>query len=915
MSAIKLIFARLPGQRHARRLLAAALPLACSGAVLAQEPPLAEGGSGDVTSLGTVFVSAASRIDRIGFIAPTPTVVIGEVELQQSHRNNLGAVLNDMPTFVPVATPDTTVTTTGNGATNANLRGLGSSRTLVLLDGRRFAGSGDLNSIPLSLVKSVDVVTGGASAAWGSDAVAGVVNIVLDNRFKGLALEARSGISDRDDGAEHFVSAAAGTGFGNGRGHVIFGAEFLDNEGIFPRTSRPRIGRVALIANPERTADNGQSAFALVPDITYSNSSRGGLILSGALAGQTFNPDGTLRPFEFGRVFGSNMIGGEGDNWDDIRAASTPQRRYGLFSRATFELAPSVRVSADFRYTNMYNDYNWFPDSNRGNLSIQADNAFLSDEVRNQLAAAGETSFIMGRLNHDFAQLTIDYKRRTKQATVALDGVSGDNWRWDTYVSRGEYEIIEWFGNFRLASEYAQAVDSVRHPQSGQPVCRVALSSPDSNCVPINLFGEGAPSPAAAHYVTGTFWSNSKTTLETAGASLRGEPFSLWAGPVSVATGIEVRRENIRTNVDPRAANDEFIIFNPKAMAGKYTVKEAFVETLMPLAKELPLLRNLDFNGAARFSDYSTSGGIWSWKLGISNQLTDSLRLRATRSRDIRSANLSELYTTSITLYSNIVDPVTNQGLLILSLGGGNPELVPETSDTTTIGLVWEPEVAPGLSVSLDYFDIDIDRVIASITGQDIVTRCFNGNLELCGNITRNPVTQEVELIRNPFINLSNYKTNGFDFDAVYRFSGEQLGLSGDFRVRSMITYVDTLTVDDGVSKLMLVGSGNNVMRWSGNLALGYQQGNVGLDLRARYLHSALFDRSLDVQNNARGSRTYLDLNFNYIFGKQDPGGQGGRFSAYGGITNLADKKPPLAGAGQYDIVGRYYHLGVRYRF
>jgi len=910
MFAIKLAFVRLPERCHARRALTLTLSLASSSVALAQEPSPA--GDVSVTAMDTVFVSAASRIDRIGFVAPTPTIVIGEIELQQGRRNNLGAVLNDMRTFVPNNTPDTTVTTTTNGATNANLRGLGGVRTLVLLVGRRFTGSNDLNSIPLSLIKSVDVVTGGASAAWGSDAVAGVVNIVLDNRFKGLALEARSGISDRDDGFEYFVSAAGGSGFAAGRGHLIFGAEFLDNEGIFPRASRPRVGRVATIANPGRTADNGQSAFLLVPGITYSNSSHGGLIVSGVLAGQTFNPDGTLRPFQFGRVFGSNMLGGEGGNDDDFRAASAPQKRYGIFSRATFDLTDSVQLSADLRYTNMSNHYTWWPDSDSGDLVIQADNAFLSENIRNQLAAAGETQFTMGRLNHDFALLTIDYTRRTKQATVALDGVFADEWRWDAYSSRGEYETVHWYGNFRLANEYARAVDSVLHPESGQPICRVTLTNPNSNCVPINLFGEGAPSQAASDYVTGTFWHTTKITLDTAGASLRGEPFSLWAGSISVATGVEIRREQIRQDVDPRSTNNEFITFNPKAMGGKYTVKEAFLEALVPLVKDAPLMRNLDFNGAARFSDYSTSGGIWSWKLGITNQLTDSLRFRATRSRDIRSASLSELYTSLITLYTNIVDPVTGQGLQILTLGGGNPDLVPETSDTMTFGLVWEPDFAPGLSVSLDHFDIDIDRVISLISGQDTVTRCFNGNTELCANITRNPVTQEIELVRNAYINLANYKTNGFDFDTVYRFSGEKLGLPGDFRVRSTMTYVDTLTIDDGVSKLILVGSGNNVMRWSGNLAFGWQHAELGLDLRARYLHSAVFNRSLDVQNNARGSRTYLDLNLNYDFNTRK---DGGKFSLYGGITNLTDKQPPLAGAGQYDIIGRYYTLGARYRF
>lgn len=690
--------------------------------------------SQDVKSLSTVSVSA-SRIDKAGFVAPTPTTVIGEIELQQGFRTNIGAVLNDLPAFKPASTPQTNATSTGTGLTNVDLRGLGGSRTLVLMDGRRFLSIGDLNivdlnSIPMALVKSVDVVTGGASAAWGSDAVAGVINVVMDDRFQGLELEARSGLSERNDGFEYFVSAAGGTDFAGGRGHVIFSAELLDNEGVAPKTARRHYGRWGQVRNPAHTETNGQEPYILSPNVTMANASRGGLILTGALQGQTFNPDGTLRPFEYGiretaggLSLGNSMIGGEGDSWDDFTAAITPQRRYGFFSRATWDLNDAVRLSVDGRFSKMYNHYNWFPDSNLGNLVIQADNAFLSQDIRDQLAAAGETQFTMGRLNHDFAQLDVDFERRTHQFSVALDGVFGDYWRWDAYVSRGHAETFFWFGNFRRVKEYAQAVDSVLHPVTGDPVCRVALADPGTS--------------------------------------------------------------------------------------------------------------------------------------------------------------------------------------------GGNPDLTPETSTTTTIGLVYEPGFAPGLSLSLDHFDINIDNIISTISAQELLRRCHDGTVALCDYIDRDPQTQKILRIWRPWLNLARYETSGFDFEALYNFAGERLGIPGDFRVRGMVTYVDELATDDGVNRIDTVGNGNGVPRWRASLSLRYQNGGLGLDLRARHVDSLYYNNLVQLENNRRGTYTYYDLGWQYDLGRE-----GGRFGVFGGVNNLFDKAPPVATASAYyDLMGRYYTLGARFRF
>lgn len=887
------------------RLLFTALSLACSATALAQSTDPEATASPDVKSLDTVSVSA-SRIDSAGFVAPTPTTVIGAVELEQGARLNVAAVLNDLPMFKASASPQTSTTMTTNGSAPVDLRGLGATRTLVLLNGRRFVGNGDLNSIPFALVKSVDIVTGGASAAWGSDAVAGVVNVVLDDKLEGFTVQGSTGVSSRDDNAQYQVSAAGGTNFADGRGHVVFGGEFLDNDGIFPKTARNNIGRWALTANPTYSPTNGQGLYRLSPNVVMAGVTRGGHVNSGVLAGQTFNPDGTLRPYQ---------AGADGVSYDDVTAAITPQKRYAFYTKATFDLTDDVRLSADFRYTNMYNHYNWFTDSNNGQaLRISAENAFLSQAVRDRLASAGETSFTLGRFNADLAQLGVDFSRRTRQATVALDGVFGDYWRWDTYVSHGEAVNNSAYENFRLTRNFALSVDSLLHPVTGQPICRIALTDPQTNCVPINLFGEGSPTQAARDYVTGTSYSTVKTTLDTAGASLRGEPFSSWAGPVSIATGLEVRREKMEAVVDARAAAKEFVLFNPAPLSGSYTVKEAFLEALVPLAKDLPFLRDFNFNGAARISDYSTSGSIWSWKLGLTNQLTDDLRLRYSKSRDIRSANLVELYTTSTTLYTQIADPVTGVVEQTLSNGGGNPDLIPETSDTTTLGLIYEPGFVPGLTVSLDYFDIDIRNIIAAIGGQDMVNRCHAGNTALCSYINRDPVTNRIINIRTPYVNLARYQTSGFDLDAMYNVDLSRINLPGKLRVRGIVTYVDELVTDDGVNRYDLATSvgGNGVPRWRTNVSLNYQNGGFGADLRARYISGGKFNVLLDIDNNAIGSYTYVDVGLNYDFGNRGSG-----FGLFGGVSNLLDKDPPIASSAAvfYDVVGRYYTLGARYRF
>ncbi|MBB3349920.1 TonB-dependent receptor domain-containing protein [Sphingomonas sp. BK069] len=865
---------------------------------------------------GQDVVVTGSRIDRAGYDAPTPTLRVTATDLSVGGRPNVAAALNDLPQFRATTSAQTTGTNTGAGTAPVDLRGLGTSRTLVLLDGRRFASDNDLNTIPTVLIKSVDVVTGGASAAWGSGAVAGVVNVSIDDRFNGLRLGAQAGISSFNDAAERRFEGAFGAAFAGGRGHVLVGGEYLDNDGVVPKVSRPRIGRWATVAD-------GAGRFVLAPDVGFSNAAYGGLIMSGVLAGNAFNPDGTLRRFDGGTVRGTNSIGGEGPSNDDLSPLVTPQRRYNGLARVSYELSDAVKATAEVRHSRMYNNYIWFGDHNRSSatsgLRIGSDNAFLPAAVREQMAAAGQTSFFLGRFNNDFAYSTIDFERETTQATLALDGTIGTRLRWSAYYTHGAFQNNIDTPGFILTQNYARAVDSIVSPTTGQPICRVALTDPGTACVPINLFGEGAPSAAAAAYVTGTPMSRSTTKLDVTGFSLRGEPFALPAGDVSFAAGFEARKEQIDTRVGALDLARAFTSFSFSPLAGAFTVKEAFGELLVPLIHDTPLLRRLELNGAVRVSDYSTTGSIWSYKLGGTNEFFPGLRGRATYSRDIRSASLSELFTQSTVGYNNLTDPQTGQSVYVQNIGGGNVALRPEVANTFTGGVTWSPASVAGLNLTVDYYDIRIDDVITTIAPQDLVTRCFAGNLDLCSRIDRDAAGTLVRT-RSTFVNLSQYQTNGIDAELSYLLPLSRLGVDsgGRLRFRLLGTWVDGLSTDDGVSQIEYVRSqgysfGLGVPKWRVNGAIGYDDKTYSAELRARYISPGEYNLTQDITNGHIGAYTYVDLQL----AARIPVTSGPSLEVYANASNLFDKAPPVGSlySPYYDVIGRYVTVGARVRF
>jgi len=851
------------------------------------------------TGQGEIIVTG-SRIDRPGYESPTPLLHMTQEDLNVVSRTNIGAALADLPQFKASQSPQTSGTNAQAGRFPINIRGLGETRSLVLVDGRRLVSDNDLNTVPSIMVKSVDIVTGGASAAWGSDAVAGVVNMIIDDRFEGVNMGVEGGISSRADAGQYKFEGRYGTSFADGRGHFVIGGEFVNNDGLLTKTSRKNTGRFATVNN------------TLTPDVGSATRLIGGYITSGVLKGYGFNPDGTLRTPDIGTVVGSNMIGGEGPSDDERSPLITPQKRYAVMAKASYDLTDTLRLSADLRYSRYYNNYTWFGD-HTNSVTIQADNAYLNDGIKQALADAEQTSFTMARYNADLSYSSIDLDRRSIQGTVAIDGSFGDGrWRYSAYYSHGQYRNKMKTPGFIITQNFANAVDAIED-DDGNIVCR----SGAAGCVPINLFGEGAPSQEAIGYVTGTPRYNGVNRIDTYGVSLRGEPFELPAGPVSIAIGAEGRNLETSSKIGELDAAKAYTTFYFSGYEGKYDVKEAFGEIVIPVIKDVPLLRKLELNGAVRASNYSTSGTIWSWKLGATNEFVPGLIGRVTRSRDIRAPSLSELYSTQTVSYVGVVDPEypAEGSRSVLIYGGGNASLKPERANTWTAGFTAAP--MRGLTASVDYFNISIKDVITSIGAQVLVDRCYGGNTSLCGYITRNS-DGRIASVSSSSVNLSEFKTDGVDAELAYSLP-VNTSANGRVNFRLVGTWVNHFTTDDGISKVEYVKSQgyafvNGVPRIRANATIGYASDSFSGLVRARYISSGYWNRTnTTLTNNHIPAYTYFDLSLS----QQVPFGNGNSFELYGNVSNLFDKDPPLYStfSPYYDVIGRYFTIGARVKF
>lgn len=930
----------------------ATLPAAASATASSSEAATVDSSSATNSGASAApldeVVVTGTRVLRDGYEAPTPTSVMSAEEIANVAPQNIADLVNRLPQLAGSTTPRSAGNGVAGGVGGANFlntRSLGIGRTLTLLNSRRvvasaLTGAVDVNLLPQNLVERVEVVTGGASAAYGSDAVAGVVNFILDSDYTGLKGSVAMGGSTHGDADQWSANFAFGDQFADGRGHVLLSGQYTDTEGVLRADSRDWYKGYKQIRNPAYTATNGEPANLVLPGVGLARATDGGVIVSGPLRGTAFGPNGELQAFTFGGIQdGLIAQGGTANDVGGRFALLPPLEQYTGFARVSFDLTERTVAYTELSYGYSDAANTTSPFVRHGDISISSDNPFIPSGLN----MAGVTSFSMGRTNYDLGVPEGHNVRRLYRAVVGVDGGFGDSVAWNFYYQYGKSKILNEVPNNPIRANYNQAVDVVRNPATGgvagvatgAPVCRSTLTSPGNGCQPMNIFGFGAPSAESIAYVNGVARQDIDIRQDVVALSAQVEPFSTWAGVVSVAAGAEYREESYVSTADELSVSTSYWLGNFKPGEGEYNVKEAFVETIVPLLNDAPLADSLELNLAARFTDYSTSGEVETWKAGITYDINSEIRLRATRSRDIRAPNLGEMFLGGQVASVGVQDVLqpSAPNVFALQRTGGNPALMPETADTNALGIVYRPSWLPGFSASIDYYDISIDGAIIAMTARDIINQCYGFGVPAvpgaCSAITLAiPGTLERATINVGGVNAQTLETSGFDIEMGYRMN---LG-SGALSLRAMATNVreyEQLLGNVVTDNLNAIGGTNtHAVKWRGLLSADFDIDWSRTSLAARYIGSLVYNNwpdgnPLSVDRNRIASRTYLDLSQTFVFPYHGVG-----LELFGVVENLLDDDPSIvassggnnyAGIGTdgsvFDTLGRTYRVGVRFSF
>ncbi|MCW6531938.1 TonB-dependent receptor [Sphingomonas sp. MMSM20] len=921
--------------------------LICTAAATAQTAPQ-EAAAPDAAGAQQEVVVTGSRIVRSGFSAPTPVTVVGEERLEQRAITNVGDALNELPSFRALQTPATQQAVGGNiGARVLDLRGLGATRTLVLLDGKRFVpsttqGTIDVNLIPSSLIERTEVVTGGASAAYGSDAVAGVVNFILDKKLTGFKGSVQAGISQRGDGAEQNVQLAYGNHFAGERGHFIIAGEYNNAKGLGDCYTRSWCPREQLIGNTPAGYAGLPASIRGGPAGTGTLSS-GGLIVanSGPLRGLAFNPNGTTSAYDFGTIYGTNpsplfTLGGTEsarNGFLDGILLSPPVERFVGYAHADYQLSDTVKANLDLSYGQVKGMV--IGSVARSTVTIQRSNAYLPAGVAAIMDQNGIGSFTLGRAFMDLGGAVDRSDNKTYRAVFSLEGRISDKWRWDAYYQYGRNEFRQDYTGNVIASRVANAADAVN--VNGQIVCRINAGAvaADPSCVPLNIFGAGNISPAAAAYIAPSGFQTTNLTEHVVAANVNGALFALPGGDFSIAAGGEYRNDSATGAADALSTANAFWSFNGKAVVGRIEVAEGYVEAEAPILRDLPFAKTLELNGAVRRTHYnrtapgssSTSVDATTWKIGGVWAPNDTIRFRATRSRDIRAPNLTELFGPVTLGRTTIVDPANNGAQIqVNAYSGANGQLAPEKADTWTAGAVLSPGFIPGLRLSVDYYDIKLKGAISTLGAQVLVDRCAAGQAALCQYVQRD-AAGTLTSVSDVLQNVSEIDNRGIDIEASYRTG---LGALGNLDLRLLATHYLKLSIG-GVDRTGQTGyrpgTTTGVPDWIIDGTAVWSIGALALNLHGKYIPQGIFDTTLvgpqdagyspalanSINNNRVNGRFYLDLGATIKIND--------RFEMFGVINNLLDKDPPLAASAQgatnqvyFDPIGRYFKFGARVR-
>lgn len=969
-------------------------------------------------------VVTGTRIQQSGMQTPVPVTVVDAGELEAMAPGNLVEGISRLPQFFANQTPtsnDGWFVRGGYG--NLNLRGLGINRTLTLLDNRRMIsstafGGVDINVFPEAMIERVETVTGGASAAYGTDAVAGVANFILDTDFTGLRTHLQTGQTSRDDADHYELSVAFGTEIGP-RAHLLLSGERFHQDGVHDYSDRDWYQGWGTVPD-----ENGM--LRIRPRVVSRNSTFDGLIIAPdtPLHGLAFRPDGSLEPFvtsdtSFGPLGApparqSIVNGGSGDDLGaEVQTIMPDNERESVFAYFDFDVTDNLTVYAQAIYgENKTNRFNTPRGSLQGTptaITIFADNAFLPEEIRAIMTdpAAPIPSFTLRRMGskEDIGRdirLWDDNEMKSFTAGFALtldNEGRFDGWQIEGYYQRGDNER-RWYQHGLRVDRIHAAVDAVE--SNGEIVCRTTLFSDYfEGCRPLNLFGRGRASPEAIDWVVGNdpgepittplYFSDTGFALglvdsyvaEPAKVNITemdqnlfeftasGQIAEGWAGPISLALGVSYRDEEIfqivrdSTNRSSDHDNGHPVLCDTDPLAieiglrgvsppdctntvgiqyskvsnimGKLSVREAFAETYVPVVAERPLMRSMTLGVAVRWADYSGSGDVWAWKTGLDMQIVEPFRFRVTKSRDVRAANLAERYDKTGGAF-NIFDPRLGIQTNITGFSNGNPNVRPEEADTVTAGFIYQPELAEGLSISFDWYQVDIEDAIGQLGYEAVVRRCEEGAVDLCRLVTRDPVTERVILVGDVVLNIDEARVRGKDLEVLWRRDVAWSGGDGEsFQARLLASWLDensetlagTRKIDRAGQTGMeqTTGIAYQLPDFKAILNLSYRTGPFDVFLQGRYIGSGTVENGLvegvDIESNRVDSAFYTDLRFGYTREVR-----GSTLELFAHVNNLLDEDPPITpyfspflgyaiqtNPGLFDLLGRTYTAGIRFSF
>ncbi len=978
------------------RLLASSM--ICGAAFLAMSTTAAY--AQDDTAIEEIVVTG-SRIARPDLVSSSPIATVGEQELKQSGIVNTENLLNTLPQAVPGVT--STVNNGSGGAATVNLRGLGANRTLVLVDGKRQTptsqtGTVDLNLIPPALIRSVEVVTGGASAVYGSDAVSGVVNFVLKRDFEGFQFTAGYQNTDDLDAPIYSVDATVGANFADDKGNVVLSLGYNDRE---PLTQGKRGGLLGFAyADPTTAQYNAgfadrllRSGSASQEDGTvagYNTGTRPLNLPGGAGTASDvalFTADGGVRLFN---------PTNDSYNFAPLNYMQTPQERYSVTALGHYEIAPGIEAFAkgNFVYSAVTLQLAETPIGNRIYRFTLDNNPFLSAAAKASLNGLGSTAAYTipssspaagtyTDVDNDgdgiFDAVTGVFNRRLTEVGPRINefnfygfqtqlGLRGDlnfiNGSWETYIQYGNTH-----GSQSLLGDTSQA-----RIQQGLLLNAAGTGclDPSGGCVPINLFGRGKMSAAAANFIKTRIGSSQDYEQLIASAFFAGNTenfLKLPAGGVGFAIGSEYRYEGFDFRPSQDLATGNLTGFNASPpVSGDFDVYELYGEMLVPVLKDLPFAKSVNLELAGRLSDYSSQDKVTkTYKIAGDWAINDDLRLRASYNRAVRAPSVGELFAPPSNSFPTSTDPCSsrgapnaqvrqaciNSGVAANLVGtfnantqtqsqvGGNPNLSPEVADTFTAGFVYQPSFIPRLAITFDYFDIKISEAIASFGGgtANVMNVCYsaavngNPNSPYCRAISRLP-NGSINFVSTINFNQAEVTTQGLDIGVTYRFDLADIGMPdwGGVSVKSLYTNTwDVTTVPDANSAPIKCADrygvscgngpipGNPAPRHKLRTAVNWSYENYGLNLVWNYIDDVIDDNGDGLRRVVEyiGAKNYIDLSADWRATEH--------VSFTGGVRNLTQEKYPIMGGNGspsnggypavYDVLGRMFFINASLKY